>query len=374
MRVRPGKNPLRQILLPCRCLPTTLIPLPYEKVFARLYDNIARLDSLVGVHLEALEKEGLAENTIVFFWSDHGDGLPRGKRWLYDSGLKVPMVIRWPGQIQAGSVNDRLVSSIDFGPTVLSMADVPVPYHMQGIPFMGKHEGPARDLAFSARDRFDESYDMVRSARDKHFRYVRNYYPNQAKIIWVPYRNRSPIMQELLRLHAADQLNPAQADWFENTREPEELFDCEADPHHLHNLAYDPKYRDILNKMRKRVDQWQSDTKDLGFYSEEQLVAQWYPKGERPTTAAVHFVPNTEGNRNAKIITEGELTYPATMTLYCATQGASIAYTFDAGDEPHWQLYTGPIRLPKGVSTLRAKAIRYGYHHSEEASLELLVK
>lgn len=347
---------------------------PVRKSIARLYDNIARLDSLVGVHLKALDEEGLAENTIVVFWSDHGDGLPRGKRWLYDSGLKVPMVIRWPGQIQAGLVNDQLISSIDFGPTALSMAGVPVPYHMQGIPFLGKYQGPARELTFSARDRFDESYDMVRSARDKHFRYVRNYYPNQAKIIWVPYRNRSPIMQELLRLHAADQLTPAQADWFENTREPEELFDCEADPHHLHNLAYDPKYQDILHKMRKALDQWQVNTKDLGFYSEEQLVASWYPNGERPKTADVHFVPNTVGNRNAKIITEGELTYPATMSLYCATQGASIAYTFEQGEQPHWQLYTGPIRLPKGTSTLRAKAVRYGYHHSEEASLDLRVK
>lgn len=347
---------------------------PVRRSIARMYDNINRLDSIVGEHLKALEEEGLAENTIVFFWSDHGDGLPRGKRWLYDSGLHVPLIIRWPGKIEPGQVNDQLISSIDFGPTVLSMANVPKPYHMQGIPFLGSQKGEEHEMVFSARDRFDESYDMVRSVRDKRFRYVRNYYPNKAKIIWVPFRNRSPIMKELLRLHAEDKLTPAQADWFEITRDPEELFDCVADPHQLNNLAYNPEYQHILQKMRNELDTWQDETNDLGRYSEEQLVARWYPGGERPTTSPVHFIPNTEGNRNSEIITNGDLTFPCTISLYCAAQGASIAYTFESGENPQWKLYNGPIRLEKGKHNLRAKAIRYGYFHSEESVVRFEVE
>ena len=110
---------------------------------AKMYDNIARLDSVVGVLLSELEKEGELDNTIIFFWGDHGDGLPRAKRWLYDSGLNIPLIIKWPGNIKPGTVDDRLISSIDFGPTVLSLAGVPVPAHMQGIPFLGdQRENP----------------------------------------------------------------------------------------------------------------------------------------------------------------------------------------------------------------------------------------
>ena len=315
----------------------------------------------------------MAYNTIAFFWSDHGDGSPRGKRWLYDSGLKVPLIIRWPGSIKPGEVNDQMISSIDFGPTVLSLANVPKPYHMQGIPFLGKQAGTPREMVFSARDRFDESYDMVRSVRDKQYRYVRNYYPNMAKIIWVPFRNQSPIMKELLRLHAENKLTPEQADWFETTRDPEELFDCIADPYQLNNLANDPKYKNILEKMRNELDVWQEETDDLGKYSEEELINRRYPNGVRPTTNPVHFVPNTEGNRNANIIEGGELQYPCTLTLYCATQGASIVYTFENGDNPKWELYSGPFRLEKGRHKIRAQAIRYGYNHSEETNIEINV-
>jgi N-sulfoglucosamine sulfohydrolase len=347
---------------------------PVRRSIARLYDNINSLDAVVGEHLKVLEAEGLAENTIVFFWSDHGDGLPRGKRWIYDSGTQVPLIIRWSGNIEPDNVNDQLISSIDFGPTVLSLANVPVPYHMQGIPFLGNQKGEKREYAFSARDRFDEDYDMVRSVRDERFRYVRNYYPNKAKIIWVPFRNQSPIMKELFRLHAENKLTPGQADWFEPTREPEELFDCIADPHQLKNLAGDPAYLKELIRLRNVLDTWQKETGDMGFISEDEMVWRMYPDGERPKTKIPHFIPNTEGNRNEKIQNGGEILGPAIITIYSATQGASIAFTFDEGENPHWKLYTGPIRLKPGNNLIRSVAIRYGYEHSEERKAEFFVK
>jgi hypothetical protein len=175
-------------------------------------------------------------------------------------------------------------------------------------------------------------------------------------------------MKELLRLHAEGGLTPEQSILFENQRPPEELYDCEKDPHHLNNLAANPDYQQILVKMRNVLDQWQTETGDMGFISEQDMLSVWYPSGIRPTTAPVHFVPNTPGNRNEKTITEGEIDGPATLSFYCATQGASMAYTFEEGPDADWEIYNGPIRLKPGENYIRAKAIRYGYYHSEETT------
>ncbi len=348
---------------------------PVRKSIARLYDQIAKLDAKVGMHLQELEEEGLAENTIVMYWSDHGDGLPRGKRWPYDSGTKVPMIVRWPGVIEPGTVIDDLVSSIDLGPTVLSLANVPIPEHMQGKAFLGAQAEEPWEYVFSARDRFDESYDMVRSVRNKKWRYMRNYYPNKPYVVWVPYRNQSPIMQELLRLQAEGNLEGPQKLWFQNTRPPEELYDTEKDPHNINNLANDPQYQDVLMEMREVLDHWRLESGDMGDISEYQMKEIMWPGGEQPVTSVPHFVPNTEGNRNANMVDEGgTLKDPCLMSLYCSTQGASMVYTFDEGNEPNWKLYNGPFPLDTGTTTIRAKAIRYGFKHSEEMKATFVVE
>ena len=135
-----------------------------------MYDNIADMDGQVGEILKQLADDGLAENTIVFYWSDHGDGVPRAKRSLYDSGLRVPLMIRWPkglgSTLTPGSVSNDLVSFIDLAPTVLALAGVEVPAHLQGRVLVGPKAGPAPELVFAARDRMDTEYDMMRSARD----------------------------------------------------------------------------------------------------------------------------------------------------------------------------------------------------------------
>jgi len=340
-----------------------------RKDIARTYENIARLDTIVGEHLKALEEEGLAENTIVFFWSDHGDGMPRGKRWTYDSGTKVPFIIRWPGKIKQGSVNDRLISSIDWGPTVLSLAGVPVPAHMQGRPFLGPQVTDEPEYLVNTRDRFDESYDMIRAVRDEEFRYVRNYYPNQPYVLWLPYRNRSNIMKELLRLQAEGGLNEVQKLWMSDTRPPEELYHSSEDPHEINNLVNEPEYQEKLVEMRQRLDQWQIESKDLGDVPESRMVWQMYEGGEKPkTTTPVHFIPNSPDDRAGSLADEGgEFKGPMTVKLYCATQGASMAYTLEEGDDARWLLYTGPIHLDKGEEkTIRAKAVRYGFTESDE--------
>lgn len=338
-----------------------------RRTLARVYDNIARFDKFVGDIVARLEREGVADNTIIFCWNDHGDGLPRAKRWLYNSGTHIPLVIRWPGKLKPGSVDDRLISSIDFGPTVLSMAGVETPAHMQGRPFLGSQTGEKREYLFAARDRVDESYDMVRSVRNEKFLYIRNYYPNQPYFIWAPYRNRMPMMQEMQRLHAEGKLAENQERWFSGGRPAEELYDLRKDYHNMNNLADDPRHSKTLASMRSVLDQWMRESGDLGLMNESEMIEQMWPGGKQPVTDQPYFVVNAAEDRSVKNRREGgRYSYPAMLSFYNPTQGASMVYTLDEGEDATWLLYAGPIRLEKGKSAVRVRSFRYGYQEGPE--------
>jgi N-sulfoglucosamine sulfohydrolase len=334
---------------------------------AKMYDNISQLDSVVGVLLAELEKEGELDNTIIFFWGDHGDGLPRAKRWLYDSGLNIPLIIKYTGKLKPGSIDDRLISSIDFGPTVLSLAGVPVPAHIQGIPFLGDQLGKPRDAVFAARDRVDESYDMIRSVRTNRFLYIRNYYPNEPFTIWVPYLSNMPIYKEMLRLYTEGKLTGAQKSWMAHSRPPEELYEVKSDPFQLKNLANDPKYKSVIEDLRKRHKQWTLETGDMGHMNEPEMVEQMWPGGKQPVTDIPYFIINSPEDRASKNYrTGGTYSSPMTLGFYCPTHGASIVYTFEEKTNPRWLLYSGPIHLKPGTHNIRLKAVRYGYKDSAE--------
>ncbi|MBN2665860.1 MAG: sulfatase [Bacteroidales bacterium] len=334
---------------------------------AKSYDNIVRLDSVVGVILDELEKEGELKNTIIFFWGDHGDGLPRAKRWLYDSGLNIPLIIKYPDGYKAGTVDDRLISSIDFGPTVLSMAGVTVPAHMQGIPFLGEQTGKTRDAVYAARDRVDESYDMIRSVRTKDFLYIRNYYTNESFQIWVPYLNNMPIYKEMLRLDAEGRLTGPQKSWMASTRPPEELYDVRNDPYQINNLADDPKFLKVLEEFREKHEQWTLTTGDMGHMNEPEMIRQMWPDMKQPVTDTPYFIVNSPEDRASKNLrTGGTWSSPMTLSFYCPTHGASVVYTFEEKENPHWLLYSGPMHLKPGNYNIRVKAVRYGYGDSEE--------
>ena len=318
--------------------------------------------------LAQLEEDGLAENTIVMHWSDHGP-LPRGKRWPYDSGIRVPLIVRWPGGIEPGEVTDRLVNTVDLGPTVLSLAEVEIPLHMQGRAFLGGKADEPRDYVYASRDRYDISYDMMRAARDKRFKYIRNCRPDLPYLIWIPYRNRHPIMQEMWRLHLAGELTGPQELMFQTTRPVEELYDTESDPHEINNLAGDPAYQGDLVRLRGAVDGWLDEVGDLGKMAESEMVRQWYPDGVQPQTAAPVAIPICEEKPGMEPAEAANTcTGPLLVQFYSATQGASIAYTFEDGEDPAWQLYGAPLKMPSGDTILRAKAIRIGYQESEERS------
>lgn len=339
-----------------------------RKNIAVMYDNIAKLDSVVGALISELEREGELDNTVIFFWGDHGDGLPRGKRWLYDSGLNIPLVIKWPGKLKAGTVDDRLISSIDFGPTVLSIAGIPVPAHMQGKPFLGEQSRNfKRDALFAARDRVDESYDMIRSVRTRNFLYIRNYYPNEPFPIWVPYLSNMPIYKEMLRLDAENRLTGPQKAWMAYSRQPEELYDVRKDPYQINNLAGDSRYEKTLIQMRKLHESWTLETGDMGHINEPEIVEMMWPGGKQPVTDVPYFIVNSPEDRASKNYrTGGSFTAPMTLGLYCPTHGASMVYTLEEKKNPRWLLYTGPLHLKPGKYNIRAKAVRYGYEDSGE--------
>jgi N-sulfoglucosamine sulfohydrolase len=341
-------------------------PLVREEL-ARMYDNIADMDTQVGEILKQLDADGLAANTIVFYWSDHGDGVPRSKRSLYDSGLRVPLMIRAPGMAAglANTVNERLVSMIDLAPTVLALAGVEVPAHLPGRVLIGPQASPRlHEYVFGARDRMDQEYDMIRSARDERFLYIRNYAPEQPFAGHVIYRNQSAIMQEWLRLQAERALSGAAALWMRTSRPAEELYDTTIDPHQIRNLAAEMPHRETLDRMREALTEWMASANDQGLLNEAEMIQRMWPGGVQPETAQPYILPRRETDppsRRATIAIAG----PTEVDIYVPTQGASIGYTTEEGPTAKWRLYTGPIRVTAGT-TLRAKAIRYGYKESTE--------
>jgi N-sulfoglucosamine sulfohydrolase len=183
-----------------------------RKDWARYHDIITAMDSLAQGVLNELKKAGLADDTIVWFWGDHGRGLPRAKRWVYDSGMRIPLIVYVPpkyrayagGGVDAGTVKDDLISSIDFAPTMLSLCGVDIPKHLQGKAFLGPQKAKVKsEYIFGARDRIDEAYDMVRAVNDKRFKYIRNFMSYVPYAVHVDYMNQMPTMQELRKLDAA---------------------------------------------------------------------------------------------------------------------------------------------------------------------------
>mgnify|MGYP006283680123 FL=1 len=253
----------------------------------RNYELITAMDAWAGDHIRQLQDAGLYEDTIVFFWSDHGVGLPRAKRWLYDSGTHIPLIVRIPGkyrvagQGQPNAVDDRLVSSIDFGPTVLNLAGVEVPKHVQGRPFLGDDLPRPRDYVFGARDRMDERYDIIRSVRNKRYRYIRNYEPLKTYYQYMNTPEKGATMQEIRRVHAEGKLPPAARLFMAERKPVEELYDLEKDPHEINSLAEDPQYASILSRMRRVHQEWLFETRDLGLLPEPEIIEREKKLGSR---------------------------------------------------------------------------------------------
>jgi N-sulfoglucosamine sulfohydrolase len=236
------------------------------------HDNITAMDYIVGDILKLLEDKKLVQNTIVIFYSDHGAGLPRCKRWPYDSGLRVPLLVRWPGVIPPGTVRDDLVALLDIAPTLLALAGVEPPKYMHGRIFLGPRTQPEPQYLFAARDRMDEAYDRIRSVRDRRYRYIRNFHPELPYMQYINYMDEMPIMRDWRRLAFEGRLNPTQKLFMSRTKPKEELYDLDNDPYEINNLAQSPQHQEILQRMRAALDRWIAETKDLGEIPEQELI------------------------------------------------------------------------------------------------------
>ncbi len=330
---------------------------------ARNYSNIEALDKQIGEKIQKLKDLGLYDNTIIFFFSDHGGPLPRGKRLHYMSGLKVPFIVRIPekyqkkygldpSKIENGHVKE-LISFVDLAPTLLSIAGYPVPDYMQGQAFMGPQKAKKeRKYIFGTSDRFDEFTDRIRVVFDGRYLYVRNYYPERPLYKDIAYRKNIDMMNDLLRLHKLGRLNTEQNLWFRLYKTPEELYDCKVDPDNVHNIIDDPQYKDKIAELSKALDDFLAQTGDLGAISENQLVQNMWIGGVQPVT------------KKAVIKKEGRK-----IILTCPTRGASIGYIISDKDftpdlNSGWEVYHEPIKVPKG-KYLYVMTQRIGYKESD---------
>lgn len=246
--------------------------------WAQYYDNITKMDEWFGEQIAQLESQGLAENTIVFFYGDHGSGMPRNKRWPYDSGLRVPLIVHIPEKFKdlapaeylSGAKTDRIVGFVDFAQTVISLAGVEPPLHMQGHAFLGKFAAPPQEYGFGFRGRMDERYDMVRTTRNKRYVYLRHYMPHKVYGQYIQYMFVTPTTRIWKELYDAGKLNDAQS-LFWQTKPYEELYDLQTDPDEVTNLVHSDKHQDVLNELRREHEQWVLRIRDVGFLPEDEL-------------------------------------------------------------------------------------------------------
>lgn len=313
---------------------------------ARHYDNVHGMDAAVGAVLARLEADGLADSTIVVWTTDHGDGLPRAKRELFDSGIRVPLIVHWPARwrpanVTPGGADERLVSLVDLAPTFLEWAGAPQPSFLQGRSLASSATNP---YVYASRDRMDEVDDRQRAVRDTRFKYLRSWRPELPGAVPIAFRENVDTMRELRTLHEAGRLDAAVRRWFEpNGRE--RLFDLRADPYELRDVAADPAYAADLARLRAEMDAWLARVGDGSEESEDAMVARIEPDGWRRRTPA----PRATLDRGR-------------LVLEASIPGASLGYRVEAG---RWRLYTGPVDLLSSGVAVEAKAVRYGWLESE---------
>ncbi len=255
--------------------------------WAQYYDIVSQADGDAGKVLAQLDADGLADDTIVFYYGDHGSGMPRSKRWPYNSGLHVPLVVFIPEKFKdlrppdykVGGSSDRLVSFVDFAPTLVSLAGVKPPGWMQGHAFLGKFIAPPQPYVYGFRGRMDERYDLVRSVTDGRYVYVRNYMPHLIYGQHLDYMWQTPTTPVWEKLHNEGKLTPIQ-DAFWNRKPPEELYDLQSDPDEVKNLATSTAHAEIKARLRKAQQEHALRIRDVGFIPEGDRVAR--AKGTSP--------------------------------------------------------------------------------------------
>ncbi len=311
------------------------------------YSNIQEMDRQVGEIISDLEKNDLLDKTIIFFWSDHGGNLLRQKRAVGNSGLKVPLIIRFPDGYRSGEVDTRIVSLMDLGPTTMSILGIKPPSFLDGKAFLGKYKTKPRNYAFGSADRFDESTDMQRSVIDGRFVYIKNFMPELPLIYRNKYREQVSMNKKIIQMDKDDELIGDSKYIFMKSKQDEELYDLKFDPYEVNNIANNPNYKDKLIELRNALNSWQYEIDDKGFINESELINEFWPNMTQPVTKPVEITVSDN-----------------VISLKCETRGASIGYQIGAQiGSQNWKLYNKPFNLLSNQK-LATRAIKIGYKAS----------
>ncbi len=299
--------------------------------WAQYYDKVEDMDTQIGKWLKELEDAGLAENTIVFYYGDHGGVVARSKRYVYESGTRVPFIIRIPEKYKylfpekkIGSKVNRLIGFVDLVPTLLSITGIEIPGYLQGNAFLGKQKTADPEYAYMFRGRMDERFDMCRAVRDQRFRYIRNYMPYRIYGQHLEYLWLAPSIGSWEKAYLNGECNETQS-VFWNKKPAEELYDTENDPWEVNNLATDLNYADVLERMRKANREWVTRIHDTGFIPEADRIDR---AGETPMYDYMRSgkINNEEIINAAEIATLGEVGNLETLKSFMQNSESAVRY------------------------------------------------
>jgi arylsulfatase A-like enzyme len=310
---------------------------------ARQYSNVEMLDKQVAKLLQELKDAGQYDNSYIFFFSDHGGAMPRGKREAISSGLHVPFLIKYPKGMNKTGHDNKLISFVDLAPSILDLTGIKAPKYMQGVSMFTDN----REYIFAARDRMDEFTTRRRTVSDGRYLYVKHLFNNEVRYQNIQYRMHLTSMRNIYKLHTEGKLNKTQELWFTPLDGDEELYDLQKDPYEINNLAKDENSKDVLNRFRGAYSEWRNEISDRCDNPESEMLEEMWPGGVQPTTSKVDY----------KIIDDK-------LVLSCSTVGASIGYQIEG---VNWESYTHPLNISKGHK-LKFKAIRIGFKESEISS------
>lgn len=364
-----------------------VLPLFYENTAqmrhdkAVLYTRIEQMDTDLGEIIAQLKADGVYEDSYVIFYSDHGGNLPWMKREILERGLHIPFIVKYPKRQHGGTVNNDLISSIDFAPSMLSIAGIKIPEYLQGKPFLGPMASNDKNkYIFAARDRMDVQVDRVRSVSDGNFRYVYNFHPELPKFQNLAYRNQIASMKEILSMKDSGLIqNPYLLDWFTSPKPVEELYYTTKDPDEVHNLATNPAFNLKKKELKKALFDWLEEVGDLSETPEKELVNSiwWQGADKAPSTQkalvehtndGIILSSDTEGVSIGYRIFDGPV-QDTIITRTIKTWGFYAIFNRSKNttiDVPKpWQVYTGETIPLKRGQTIQINTHRIGYQPSE---------
>ena len=319
---------------------------------ARVYNNIYILDLQVKEILDELKADGLIENTIIIFTSDHGDGLPRYKRELFDTGINVPLIMVIPDKFNKwetdpNSKSERLISFLDIAPTILDLAGISVPEYMDGISFFSSNENR---YIFAARDRLDNQEGKVRAIRDKRYKLIKNFSPGIVGAQKLEFRENLQSVKKMRSMLNKGTLTASQKIWFEKIPEIQ-LYDLWRDPNEVQNLANKESMFSKKSELEDALDNWIKENDVYANLLEDDLSEKFWPNAKQPITDIPVF-----HNDGEFLIVENT----------SRSNGASIGYSYDG---KKWKVYSSPIKTyPRKKIFL--KSVKYGWRESEVVSIE----